>query len=234
MADIKDYIWVFPIIGAVLGIITFLAPVASWTQSYSGYYGIYSLDWYYWIWGFTLISASYGPYSGRESGIIDNVSLLSVSIVCTIIIAISIVTLIIGGVLNKRSTEYNMNVIVISSIGATLLLIGPIIWLIGADWPYITPPFTESDFIGQDFWDWFDVNFGIIAPFIGAVIAIPGIVGHWYIFKYEGGIREPRKEIIGKKITPMTTSPVLKFCPECGQKIEQEGVSFCSSCGFKF
>jgi len=124
MADIKDYLWVFPIIGAVLGIITFLAPVADFTQSVYGA----SLDWYYWIWGFTTISASYGPYSETINGITENGTFLAVSIVCTIIIAIGIVALIIGGAQSKRSTEYNKNVIVMSSLGAALLLIGPIIW----------------------------------------------------------------------------------------------------------
>jgi len=232
MADIKDYLWVFPIIGAVLGIITFLAPVAAWTQSGYGYYA-YSLNWYYWIWGFTTISASYGPYSDTINGITENGTFLAVSIVCTIIIAIGIVALIIGGAQSKRSTEYNKNVIVISSIGAALLLIGPIVWLIGADWPYIAP-YTESTFAGQEFWDWFDINFGIIAPFIGAVIAIPGIIGHWYVFKYEGAIREPKGETIGDK-EPLKDKPsTLKFCPECGLKIEKEGVTFCPNCGFKF
>ena len=227
MADIKDYLWVFPIIGAVLGIITFLAPAADWTMSAYGY----SIDWYCWIWGLSSFAASTGYGSTSELGLITDNVVLTVSIISTIIIAIGVVALIIGGGISKRSTQYNMNVIIMSSIGALLLLIGPIIWLIGADWPTVgditSPP-------GEDFWDWFNVNFGIITPFIGAVIAVPGIIGHWYVFKYEGGIREPRKEIIGEKAIPMKPSPALSFCPECGQKIMYKESKHCSSCGYEF
>jgi len=232
MADIKDYLWVFPIIGAVLGIITFLAPVAYWTQSGYGYYGPVSLDWYYWIWGFTTISTSYGPYSATESGITENGPFLLLSLVCTIIITIGIVALIIGGVQSKRRTEFNTNIIVMSSIGAALLLIGPIIWLIGADWPYIAG--LESVVAGEKFWDWFDVNFGIISPFIGATMGFIGVALYYYYLKEKAGIREPKKETIGEK-EPLKEKPTtLRFCPQCGQKIEQEGVTFCPSCGFKF
>jgi len=58
MAEIKDYLWVFPIVGAVLGIITFIAPVADWTMSY----GSYSIEWYCWIWGFVSVRISNGYY----------------------------------------------------------------------------------------------------------------------------------------------------------------------------
>ncbi|MFX1321818.1 MAG: hypothetical protein ACFFAQ_09240 [Promethearchaeota archaeon] len=227
MADIKDYLWVFPIVGAIFGIITFLAPAADWTYSYGGYI---SIDWYCWIWGLTSVSASYGPYSTNEFGLITDNMVLAVSIISTIIIAIGIVVLIIGGVLSKRSTQYNMNLIIMSSIGALLLLIGPIIWLIGADWPIIgeitTPP-------GYDFWDWFDVNFGIIAPFIGTAIAFIGVGLYYYYLKEKAGIREPKREV-GEKEPVKEKPATLKFCPECGQKIEQEGVTVCPSCGFKF
>lgn len=228
MADIKDYLWVFPIIGAVLGIITFLAPVADWNMSVYGY----SIHWYCWIWGFSTFAASSGYYGTvSEQGIITDNGVLAVSIISTIIIAIGIVVLIIGGVQSKRSTKLNINVIIMSSIGALLLLIGPIIWLVGADWPIIDPITAPP---GENFWDWFDVNFGIIAPFIGAAIAFIGVTLYYYYLKEKAEIREPKRETVGEKEALKEKPTTLRFCPECGQKIEQEGVTFCPSCGFKF
>ena len=227
MAEIKDYLWAFPIVGAVLGIITFLAPAADWTMSVYGY----SIDWYCWIWGLSSFGASTGYYSASELGLTTDGSLLAVSIISTIVIAVGIVVLIIGGLQSKRSTQFNRNIIIMSSIGALLLLIGPIIWLVGADWPIIDPITAPP---GEEFWDWFDVNFGIIAPFIGAVVAFIGVALYYYYLKEKAGIREPKREAIGEKEPLKEKLTTLRFCPECGQKIEQEGVTFCPSCGFKF
>jgi len=205
-------------------------------------YGGYSIEWYCWIWGFVSVRISSGYYGTYgDSQITTNDTLLTVSIISTIMIAIGIVILLVGGVQERRSSKYlaadrlyNKRFEIISGIGAILLIVGAIVWLAGADWPTTdsVPPIP-----GYDFWDLFNVNFGIVTPFIGAGISLVGIPVSYYYNYYlreKAGIREPKRETTGDKETLRKKPTTLRFCPECGKKIEQEGVTFCPSCGFKF
>ncbi|MFX1411722.1 MAG: zinc ribbon domain-containing protein [Promethearchaeota archaeon] len=228
MAEAKDYIYLCPIIGAVLGIITFLAPVIVWNW---GAYG-YSIDWYYWIWGYVSVTVSSVYYgSVGDSGITNNNSLLTVSIMCTIIIAAGIATLIIGGIQGKRNTQYDRKFEVLSSIGGILLLVGAITFLLGTDWPTTDE---ISAITGYGVWDWFEASFGIISPFIGAAIALIGVPAYHYLFTREIEIVPSKAEVREREFPKTEEIAKVKFCPECGQKVEQEGITFCPSCGFKF
>jgi len=52
MANIKDYIWVFPLVGGILTIVGLLTPVA--------YLEALGIGEYYWLWGLRYLDA--GPY----------------------------------------------------------------------------------------------------------------------------------------------------------------------------
>ena len=228
MAEIKNYIWVVPIIGGIFGIITFLAPVMYMNLSVEGT----SIDWYYWIWGLTTYSAS-DPYYGSVSKteFINNNTLLIVSIISIIMITVGVIIQFITGATNKRNINYSIPFMTMNGISAILLFIGPIIFLVGADWPTTrntgSPP-------GYDVWDFFDVGFGIISPFIGGGISILAIPAHYGIFKYRIEQLGERKQVFKDKVTAIKKPISINFCPKCGQKMEFKDFKFCPMCGFKF
>lgn len=178
--DMKKYIWVFPIIGAIFGIITFLVPVISLNIS-----TYYSIDWYYWIWGLTSYRFNdpdpWDPYSVSETAFTNNDQLLTVSIISSIIILVAVITLLIAGVSSKRNFRYSKKIMAITGFSAFLLIVGGIIFWVGADWP--TTPKTGSAH-PESVWDYFDEGFSVYTPFIGGTIALIGMSMHYILFKF--------------------------------------------------
>ncbi len=229
MAEVKNYIWLFPVIGGIFGIITFFVPVMSLDLSS----GSTSIDWNYWIWGLTTYSMSdpyYGSYS--ETEFTNNSALLTVSIISIITIAVGVIIQFITGATNKRNINYSTPFMTMNGISAILLFIGPIVFLVGADWP--TTRSTGSFPPGYDVWDAFDEGFGIISPFIGGVISILGIPAHYYFFKYRIETLTERKQVFKDKVTAIKKPISINFCPKCGQKMEFKDSKFCPNCRFKF
>ncbi|TKJ19152.1 MAG: hypothetical protein CEE43_16345 [Promethearchaeota archaeon Loki_b32] len=74
----------------------------------------------------------------------------------------------------------------------------------------------------------------MIAPFIGAALAIIGTIAIRTIKPREEVIRiEERKDLIIK--TPIEPINIqVRYCPECGQKLISTEIRFCINCGFKF
>ena len=179
MSDIRKYIWVFPIIGVIFGIITFLAPVISLNLN-----TIDSIDWYYWIWGLTSYRfSSPDPWDPNITEIVftNNITLLTFSIISMIAIAIGVTLLLIAGITSKRNIRYSKKFMVMTGISAILLIGGGIIFWVGADWP--TTPHSVSSTPGVSVWDFFDKGFSFYAPFIGGGIALLVIPLHYYVFK---------------------------------------------------
>ena len=179
MSDIRKYIWVFPIIGVIFGIITFLAPVISLNLN-----TIVSIDWYYWIWGLTSYRFSNpDPWDPNITEIVftNNMTLLTFSIISMIAIAVGVTLLLIAGITSKRNIRYSKKFMVMTGISAILLIGGGIIFWVGADWP--TTPHSVSSIPGVSVWDFFDKGFSFYAPFIGGGIALLVIPLHYYVFK---------------------------------------------------
>lgn len=196
MRDIKRYFWIFPTFGVIFGIITFLVPVL--TLSLSAY--DYSMDWNYWIWGLSSYSQSYSdPYYMESISSIEftnNTSLLTSSLISTIMIAVGVIALLIASINSKRHTSYKKNIMTMTGFGAILLILGGIIFYIGADWP--TTKNTGPGPPGVSVWSMFDQGFGVFTPFIGGIISLLGTPVYFYFFKYrvEGSVS--RKDIILK------------------------------------
>ena len=179
MRDIRKYIWVFPIIGVIFGIITFLAPVISLNLNSGD-----SIDWYYWIWGLTsYIFSNTDPWDPNVLEIVftNNITLLMFSIISMIAIAVGVTLLLIAGITSKRNIRYSRKFMVMTGISAILLIGGGILFWVGADWP--TTPHSISSTPGVSVWDFFDEGFSVYAPFIGGGIALLVMPSHYYVFK---------------------------------------------------
>jgi len=74
----------------------------------------------------------------------------------------------------------------------------------------------------------------LIAPFIGAALAIIGAIAIRTIEPREDVIlvEEKRDFVIKKPIEPINSQ--VRYCPECGQKLLYKESKFCINCGFKF
>lgn len=94
------------------------------------------------------------------------------------------------------------------------------------------------DYIGieRDFELWTGTNnpgIALIAPFIGAALAIIGAIAIRPIEPREEVIRiEERKDLIIKTpIEPINSQ--VRYCTECGQKLISTEIRFCTSCGIE-
>jgi len=185
----KKHIWAIPIIGVIFGIITFLTPVISF--NFSTYY---TLDWNYWIWGLTSYSLinpdPFGPPDISEIAFTNNTQLLTVSIISSIMIIVAVIILLSASITSKRKVFYSRKFMIRSGASAFLLIVGGIIFWVGADFP--TTQKTGSAPLNASVWDYFNEGFSVYAPFIGGVIALLGLSVHYIIFKFR--IESSRKK----------------------------------------
>ena len=224
MIEKKNYYWVPPLIGGILSLIALATPATYTNQM--------GLDFYVWMWGLASISL-YHYYYGTftDTTFTDNMSLLIPSIICTLLVFISAVALIVFANMNRRGTAVQevKNKWYFSSI---LLIITTAGWMI----VYEVVAQVETSF---SWWENMDPGFGVIGIFIGAVISLIGTAVSSYMVRQGQRVITPYKQLpteqglpIQKGPQPMpTTAP--KFCPMCGNKIENETFKFCSNCGFK-
>jgi len=140
-----------------------------------------------------------------------------------------------------------------SWIALGILLIGGAIYFIaGVEIGVAIHWFNEFETYGYtpewiSFWNDYNYNpgFAVIAPFIGGGLALLGAIIGKSIGKQEG-IGKPKAAPKVEKPAPVAERPaptptpvteeakVVRFCPECGTKIEQADSTFCSACGHKF
>ncbi|KKN62054.1 hypothetical protein LCGC14_0515490 [marine sediment metagenome] len=178
---LKKYIWVLPIIGVIFGIITFLVPVISLNLSaYS------SIDWNYWIWGLTSYSITdpYDPdpmFNISEIAFTNNNTLLTFSIISSIMIFVAVIILLSAGITSKRKIHYSRKFMIRSGASAILLIVGGIIFWVGADWPTTQK---TGGAPGLSVWDYFNEGFSVFTPFIGGGIALIGMSVHYILFKF--------------------------------------------------
>jgi hypothetical protein len=109
MVNIKEKLWIFALVGGVLGVIAFFTP--AWSVS----------EGMVWLWNFYT-----GPYG---SGFIDTEEpIFTLGVISTIFLLVGFVVLLITAILSKLK---NRNFNIIWLIGGILTAISPIIYLAG-------------------------------------------------------------------------------------------------------
>lgn len=236
MADVKKYIWILPLLGAILAFITLFAPAVSMNL-------LGMLTDNLWLWGLYIYNFS-GFISGTE--FITEPLVLIPSLIVTILIALSGVLLFLTAIKLKKRSFKLRTVRNISLISGVVILVSEIIWIIMIpiffDMAYYWDSFLTL--MPYTFWTWnagfislplHNAGFGIYGGFLSAAIALGGAgAAHYYSKEREATIPK-EQEIIPKTKEPIASeTPKLKFCQECGTEIEDPDVKFCGKCGFEF
>lgn len=237
MTKIKEYIWVFPLIGAIVGFISLAAPAAS-----MNFFGILRGD--LWLWDLYLNNAS-----GITSiDFITDPLVLIPSMITPALITLSNILLLIGIIQQKRRKLALETIKNISIISGILLLIAEILWLIMIPmfFPMISYWDSNLSIYGTPYTFWsidllilsyplHKVGFGIIGGFIAAAFAF-GCAGAAEYYSKERPKKIPKK----KKIVPLKEKKTIsktskfKFCPECGLNVKDPNEKSCQKCGFEF
>lgn len=234
MAEVKNYIWLFPIIAGILAFITIVTPAGSMNL-----FGAFTGN--LWLWGFYIYD--YVGYAVGAEFLTDPLVIIP-SLITTSLLVISGVIFIIIGVLLKKNKDLR-RIVSPSIILGVLCIVSEIIWL-------VTVPlnFPMEDYLGPappgyfyDFWSMsfmgisvtlHNASFGVIGGFLTALIAISGAGAAYYYSK------ERRPKIRDKIETKIPTEKIItsevpkpKFCPECGAKLDDPSVKFCGNCGYQ-
>ncbi|MFX1315558.1 MAG: zinc ribbon domain-containing protein [Promethearchaeota archaeon] len=237
MAEAKDYIWLLPFIGTILVGISFFTPAAfGRTEAYGFTYSTFI-----WMTGFT----RYGSGDYIELGffaeplggevilgvIIPGIIALIFLTICTIITFVSSLT--------HRGKETPGSWIAFG----ILLIAGAIYYIAGVEIGFATYMYNEGATEHVSFWTDLDYNpgFAVIAPFIGGGLTLLGAIIGKAIGRGEV-ISKPKAVPEVEKPIPLVETPtpapeeikVVRFCSECGTKIEQADATFCAVCGHKF
>ncbi len=222
--DIKEYIWVIPLVAGFLAIIAILVPTAN--------FNISIMTWDWWMWNFTSMRAGYDSISV----FISDMDFIRLSTITTSAVLLSAVNLLI---LSIRTKNRNLNTkyFELTSIISAVLSIGIMIYYINAIDLAFFDGFTMAGMAfpsGIHFWEMFKPDFGIFLPFISATLSFIGTG----VFRYYSTRKEdivPLKMDTSKEHIPVSkTMGSLNYCPECGHKILQADTIFCTECGFKF
>lgn len=232
MAELKDYVWLFPFIGAILVAIGLFTPAAIYHITGS------SITELYWMHGLIILI---GGSDGPDVQFVDKLGLLVPGIISLTLITICTIIMFVSALTHRGKETPG------SWIALGILLIGGAIYFIAGT----AVGFAISRMIELDITEWVrfwgnrSPGFAVIAPFIGGGLAILGAILGKTIGKQEGISKSKAVSQVEKPVTMPETpaltlsttheqDKVIRFCPECGTKIEQIGGAFCSVCGFKF
>ena len=216
MGEIYDYVWGFPLVGAILGIIAMLTPAA--------YVMEFGSSFYLWMWG--LVSFQIYGYYGMTV-YTDNILIIIPSVIISIVIVISIIALLASAnKCRKDKKEGNIG----NSRGLTpsiLIIVSTIAWIISIEIVYMSG--------GMSFWGLTSPGFGVIGMFLGSALTIIGYAVSKYGSKQRRDVEFiPKKYTVMKSVsTPISVGSTFNFCPECGQKINSVTQRFCMKCGFE-
>jgi hypothetical protein len=97
-------------------------------------------------------------------------------------ILVGVIILLITAKTSRKITHYSKKLMVKTGVSAILLIVGGIIFWVGADWPTTqqSGPFPP----GLSVWDYFNEGFSVYAPFIAGGIAFLGMTVHYILFKF--------------------------------------------------
>lgn len=235
MANMKDYIWVFPIIAGILAFIAIVTPVASINLMGTVTANLWMWDLYIYNYGGMLVGTDF----------ITEPMVMIPSLIATILIAIGGVGSLVSGITLKRNDKIR-KVIIPSAILGILFILAELLWLIlvPLNFPiesYLGPP---PPGVTYDFWNinaygismsLHTVNFGVIGGFLAAGLAFGGAgAAYYYSKEREEKIPEKKEPKPPVEKTKPSDAPTLKFCPECGADIEDPSLKFCGKCGHEF
>ncbi|MFX1315561.1 MAG: hypothetical protein ACFE9T_06820 [Promethearchaeota archaeon] len=227
MVNIKDYIWVFPLVGGILTIVGLLTPVA--------YVRISNNSQYYWLWG--LFFAHIGGSTHTEwifemepKEISPAIFLFFlVNFVVFLIFAIGSIKSAYKAKKEKETKQFEKSWLT-QGIGVIVLAI---LFIIFTE-ILMSIYYDKIGFPGTSFWENWDPGFAIIAPFISGGLIITGVIMSKYIPKREGVAPIKEKVIPTTKPRIIDHTKSFSYCPECGQTVMYEGCKFCTSCGYEF
>jgi hypothetical protein len=226
MAGIRDYIWFFPFIGAILTAISIFTPsvvfrigISTVLQYMDGFYVIV------------------GGGTGPDVGFFLVPGIMIVGIISTILIVISTLILFISALSHRgKKAPASWIVLGIILIGGTIYYIG------GSQLAYFIYNIINYGY-PDSFWRGGIPSFAVIAPFIGGATSIISFIVGRSIGEQEVDIKPVSKEKSSESIysTPIVEEvsqafpteeiQIAKFCPVCGVKLENPEGRFCPSCG---
>lgn len=167
--DFRDFIWVFPLIGGIITLISLFTPAAFVFRMWDFVF--------FWMWGLLVIH-----YSSIELGTFnsitfnDNMLILIPSIISSIVIFISVIILFVSSYFCRRERN-EQNIIKSRGLGPSILIIvSTILWMITIEIAFIGP-------VSISFWNTYNSGFGVIGMFLGAIVAIIGYGISRYIVK---------------------------------------------------
>jgi len=223
MGEIKDYVWAFPLVGGVLGLISLLTPTA--------YFSYPGSTMNIWMWGLFSVQIGYQSITRFTADLAE----LSLSLTCSAIVLISLIALISSGTSHKKKMRMGVMKKAAWLTPSILLIIGTLMWMVGLELISIYG-------VGFSFWSNMNPGFGVIGMFISAALSIIGYGvskmkaprREEIIIPMKKGFMAPEREIgaPGSEITKSTLTS-FKFCPNCGQKIISQEHRFCTNCGFE-
>lgn len=235
--DPREFIWTLPIIGGVLVLISFFTP--------AHYINEFGIGANYWMWGLYHLSVpGYGSesifmFTDKFGPLQYTIPIFFSGFIPAILILISSIMLIASS--NAvRTGRRDIKNVENGWIGmGIMMIVASIIYLIGIaiTWMNLTKYVYEQEYgpypsWAPGFWDTFSPGFAIIAPFIGAALAIFGSIASKKIKTRDVPIftRQKQGGIITK--TPIgQISRKIKFCSECGNQLLYDGARFCPHCG---
>lgn len=198
---LKNYTWVFPIVGGIISIIGVLTPLATFYNYF-----------YIWMWGLV-----FSRLYGISIEFINNPFIFSIGISTSILIVICSVTLIITGFLYNRSHYTDKKISKLWLSCGFIILICTVISLIIVDF------YTYNGMFIYGIWEICDPSFGAIGPILGSVLAIG--IGFMVLFSVAGRKEKliPYSAIAPKKNCPYCgeiLSLNATFCRKCGKSIK--------------
>ncbi|MHA2289467.1 MAG: zinc-ribbon domain-containing protein [Promethearchaeota archaeon] len=227
----SDYLWIFPLLAAICASIAILTPTA--------HFGSGGTTWDWWMWAFTTLGVT-GYYP--VSLFVFELDFLILSIITTSVMVLNVLNMIFFSVSSKKK-KLKTNNFILRAVLSGLVLISIMIYhaftMASAFYDGLSiegVPFPP----GFHFWFEFRPSFGIILPFISAILLFVG-AGMFQRYskeivypvqpkpEYTGGYIQSKSDVATRYIPPEARN----FCPECGYKLLRPDTSFCTKCGFK-
>lgn len=176
--EIRDYIWVIPLVAGIFAIIAILSPTA--------FYDGGSWDW--WMWDLTTMVDN-----STSLFILEFIILLTIT---TSAVLLSAVNLVILSIRTKKRNLNTKDFELMSIISAVLLISVMIYYIITMDLAfYDRLPIMSSIWEGDRFWDVFHPGFGIFLPFISAALSFIGIGVSRHYSKRKEDVVPPKIDI---------------------------------------
>ncbi|MFX1308740.1 MAG: zinc ribbon domain-containing protein [Promethearchaeota archaeon] len=221
MAEIKDYVWIFPFIGSILTAIGLFTPSAVYPMGLAAEL--------YWMHGFYLIVGGGTPIPGF---VFDIPGLIIIGIICIIPLIVCTIIMFISSLTHRgRDTPGSWLALSILFIAVTIFFIG------GSELAFRINRIIHFG-VDASFWLPRLPSFAVIAPFIAGGLGIIGFIIGRSTEKEKVEITpiSEKPPPIEQEIPPPVSGPIegYRFCPDCGQEITSPDIKFCPNCGFEF